>query len=139
MNQNNRRRNKTEKSSSAFGVQQQKRTSAHISDGQNIKLNASSMTRISSFKYHPLSKTTPAASNAATSNANPTAAHSSSSRTVNLPACSFSSHTARLAVLSSANLNALFRTNKSIMGTSLLSSFHPRPPPLPTLRVVPLT
>ena len=110
MSQNNRRRNKTEKSSSASGVQQQKRTSARISDGQNIKLNASSMARISSFKYRPLSKTTPAASNAATSNANPTAAHSSSSRTVNLPACSFSGHTARNVLKRSASDYSRFRS-----------------------------
>lgn len=119
--QNNRRRDKTERSSSASGVRQENRASGRITGAQNNELNSLSMTRPTSFKHRSQSKTMPAASNAATSKADPAAAHSSSNPTANQPATSSSDRKARLAVLSSTNLNALFRMNTPIAGTSLSS------------------
>jgi hypothetical protein len=85
------RRGQTEtwKSATAAAVQQGNRTSASSTDAQNDKLQSSSMTRPSSSPTLPSSSNAPATQR---------------------PTTTSSERKARLATLSSTNLNALFRT-----------------------------
>jgi len=111
--QTHSRRGKTEKSAPGAAVHQGKQASAPITDAQNNKPDTSSMTRpspSSTFKHHSKPKADPAS-------------HSpSASATATQPTTS--DRKARLAVLLSTNLNALFRTNTTpTTGISLPS--HP--------------
>ena len=114
----------TRKSTTAAAVQRGNRTSAPSTDDKNNKLQASSMTRPSSSPtFNPDPKSTTAATTA-------TAATTTKADIASLPpptqqpTTTSSDRKARLATLSSTNLNSLFRTmtNTHAAGISLPTS-----------------
>ncbi|KAI0281272.1 hypothetical protein BGY98DRAFT_228542 [Russula aff. rugulosa BPL654] len=120
-------------------VQEENRTSAPSPDAKNNKLKASSMTRPSSsptFKRHPKSTTAEATATKITK-ADTASLPSSSNAPATQhqqPTITSSDRKARLATLSSTNLNELFRTttNTATAGYPYRPFPHPRPPLPPT-------
>ncbi len=115
-----RRHGRTEKSASASAIQQGNRASAPSTNAQNNKPKTSSMTRPSppsTFNHHPKSTTS-------ATTATKTSSSDATTTTTQQPTTALSDRKARLATLSSTNLNALFRTTTNTNTTTTGISLH---------------